>query len=61
MIVCMRTIYLRMPEGTYEDLRSLADKELRGTKEQALLLIIEGLRRHSAEGSSDSHQRAVGR
>jgi hypothetical protein len=51
----MRTIYLRIPTPAFEELRRLAQLELRGPKEQALLLILEGLERrgdflHRARG-----------
>jgi len=41
----MRNIYVRLDPETIERLRRLADAELRDTKAQAAILIIEGLRR----------------
>ena len=41
----MRNLYVPLPEGAIERLRELAAREFRGTKEQATVLIIDGLRR----------------
>ena len=42
----MRAIYLSIPSGAFERLRDLAELEFRGAKEQAVVLILEGLERH---------------
>jgi len=41
----MRNIYVPLPEPAAERLRELAKREYRGTKDQAAVLILEGLRR----------------
>lgn len=41
----MRNIYVPLPEPAIEQLRQLAEQEYRGTKEQAAVLILDGLRR----------------
>jgi hypothetical protein len=41
----MRNIYVPLPESAVEQLRALADREYRGAKEQAAVLILDGLRR----------------
>lgn len=45
----MRTIYIALPIGALERLRDLAQREFRGAKEQAVVLILEGLERHAAD------------
>lgn len=41
----MRNIYVPLPEPAVDQLRQLATREYRGTKEQAAVLILDGLRR----------------
>jgi hypothetical protein len=41
----MRAIFVPLPEGVVDRLRQLARREMRGTREQAAMLLIEGLRR----------------
>jgi hypothetical protein len=41
----MRNIYVPLPEPAVEQLRTLAEREYRGAKEQAAVLILDGLRR----------------
>ena len=55
----VRNIYVALPDPVVERLRQLAAREYRGTKEQAAVLILEGLRRHEREGSEG--QAASGR
>lgn len=43
----MRTIYVALPSDALERLRDLAQREFRGAKEQAAVLILEGLERHA--------------
>jgi hypothetical protein len=45
----MRAIYLSIPSDVFERLRDLAELELRGTKEQAVVLILEGLERRATD------------
>lgn len=40
-----RTLYVRLEQRDLDELRALADRELRDTRSQAVLLIREGLRR----------------
>ncbi len=47
----VRNIYVTLPDAVVERLRQLAAREYRGTKEQAAVLILEGLRRREREGS----------
>jgi hypothetical protein len=52
----MRAIYLTIPSDAFERLRDLADLEFRGTKEQAVVLILEGLeRRGTNKARADAH------
>ena len=41
----MRNLYVPLPEPAVDRLRELAAREMRGTKEQAAVLILDGLRR----------------
>jgi hypothetical protein len=41
----MRNIYVPLPEQAVDQLRELAQRELRGAKEQAAALVLDGLRR----------------
>jgi hypothetical protein len=41
----MRSIYVPLPEGAVDQLRELARHEMRDTKSQAAVLILDGLRR----------------
>ena len=45
----MRTIYVALPTEAFERLRDLAQKEFRGPKEQAVVLILAGLERDAAD------------
>ena len=58
----MRTIYLAIPTAAFERLRELAQLEFRGAKEQAVVLILEGLERHAADtpGKRHTHVRRRG-
>jgi hypothetical protein len=55
----VRNIYVPLPEDAVERLRELATRELRGTKDQAAWLILEGLRR-SEEQADRSDRELVG-
>lgn len=50
----MRTIYVALPSGALERLRDLALREFRGAKEQAAVLILEGLERHAADKTREA-------
>jgi hypothetical protein len=46
----MRNIYVPLPEGAVDQLRELARHEMRDTKSQAAVLILDGLRRAGHDG-----------
>lgn len=48
----MRNIYVPLPEPAVEQLRALANREYRGAKEQATVLILEGLSRAGLRSES---------
>jgi hypothetical protein len=49
----VRNIYVPLPEEAVERLRALAARELRGTKEQATWLILDGLKRAEVDVRSE--------
>lgn len=54
----MRAIYVPLPEEAAELLRELARSEYRGTKEQAAVLILDGLRRARTKALPDRQEPA---
>jgi len=56
----MRTIYVAIPTQDFERLRELAQLEFRGAKEQALVLILEGLERHAVRQPRDGNEAETG-
>lgn len=54
----MRNIYVRLPDDALAELRDLAERELRGTKEQAAYLILDGLQRRASEKGAQDAQRS---
>jgi hypothetical protein len=55
----MRAIYVPLSEGVADSLRELARRELRGTREQATWLIVDGLRRAGIEPALRTDERAA--
>ena len=49
----MRNIYVPLPETAVEQVRELAGREYRGTKEQAAWLILDGLRREGMHANNE--------
>jgi hypothetical protein len=55
----MRSIYIALPEQAADQLRVLATREYRSPRQQAAILLIEGLRRAGLDVDLASRERAA--
>lgn len=54
----MRSIYIAIPEQAADQLRTLAAREYRSPRQQAAVLLVEGLRRAGLSVDLETRERA---